>query len=354
LFYSKKTKTMLKVPTFVALWGLLLINSLPAAAHARELGSSSGVGMELRGSSRAGMSGLAAFTLPSPSRPLRKFVDAYIMENDEELAAIRERSFQPFAIIDSVMGHYDLPEELRYLAVIESELRPGAVSRVGAKGPWQLMAETARELGLKVGRRSDERTNYYKSTAAAALYLRDLHGEFKDWLLVLAAYNAGPGPVYRAIRLSGSRNFWALERYLPKETRQHVRRFIATEYYFAVSGPVVDPAGPVDNPAVPVVNPVGPVGNPIRPLENPIGSVLNRALTFGNPARPIGNPVLMGQGGRDLAGKAGELAGNAGGIDNYFFININRNLTALQLCSALKPQVPAEAGVRPTGLTFLT
>jgi hypothetical protein len=307
---------MLKLPVLVTLCGALLINYLPASAHSRGLGSPSD----------AGMTGLAAYTLPSPSRPLQKFVDAYIKENDEELAEVRERSFQPFTIIDSVMDHYELPEELRYLAVIESELRAGAVSRVGAKGPWQLMAETARELGLKVGRRSDERTNYYKSTWAAALYLRDLHREFKDWLLVLAAYNAGPGPVYRAIRLSGSRNFWALERYLPKETRQHVRRFIATAYYFAISEPVVDPAGPV-------VNPLGPVGNPIRPLENPTGSGWDPALTFGNPTGPIGN---------------------TGVIDNYYFININRNLTCLQQCFALKPQIPAAAGVRPIGLTFLT
>ena len=199
------------------------------------------------------MSGLAVYTVQSPSRPLRKFVDAYIKENNEELAKIRERSSHPFTIIDSVMDHYDLPEELRYLAVIESDLKSGAISRVGAKGPWQLMAGTARELGLKVGRRSDERTNYYKSTGAAALYLRDLHREFKDWLLVLAAYNAGPAPVYRAIKLAGSRNFWALERYLPGETRRHIRRFIATAYYFTVCGPVVDPAGPVMDPIGPGV-----------------------------------------------------------------------------------------------------
>jgi len=317
---------MLKSPVFVALFSYLLINSLSATAHSRKL-----VAPVV-----AGMSGLVSYTMPG--RPMRKFADAYIKENDVELARVRERSSQPFMIIDSVMDHYELPEELRYLAVIESELQPTAVSRVGAKGPWQLMAETARELGLKVGRRSDERTNYYKSTWAAALYLRDLHREFGDWLLVLAAYNAGPGPVYRAMRLAGSRNFWALERYLPAETRQHVRRFIATDYYFTSSGPVVDPAGPV-------VNPAGPVGNPIRPLENPIGSVWNLALTFGNPAGPIGKPVLMGQGSHDLAG----------GIDNYFFININRNLTALQPCFALKPQLPAAAGFRTLrGLTFLT
>jgi len=87
-------------------------------------------------------------------------------------------------------------------------------------------------LGLKVNRRADERMNYYKSTRAAARYLKDLHREFKDWLLVLAAYNGGPSPVYKAIRKSHSRNFWVLQKYLPAESRQHVKKFIATAYYF--------------------------------------------------------------------------------------------------------------------------
>ena len=135
-------------------------------------------------------------------------------------------------IIDSVLNHYGLPLELKYLAVIESELKPSAVSRVGAKGPWQLMPSTAHDLGLKVSHRSDERTDYYMSTRAAAKYLRDLHREFGDWLLVLAAYNGGPVPVYRAIHKAHSRNFWVLERYLPAESRWHVKKFIATAYYF--------------------------------------------------------------------------------------------------------------------------
>ncbi|HXB95441.1 MAG TPA: lytic transglycosylase domain-containing protein [Puia sp.] len=170
-----------------------------------------------------------------PKRHSMKFVDAYIRNNDEDLALVKKRSVKPFVIMDSVFKRYGIPPELKYLAVIESELKTTAVSRVGATGPWQLMAGTARELGLKVNGRYDERTNYYKSTKAAAKYLRDLHNEFKDWLLVLAAYNAGPLPVYKAIHRSNSRDFWALERYLPKETRGHVKHFIATAIYFQES-----------------------------------------------------------------------------------------------------------------------
>jgi membrane-bound lytic murein transglycosylase D len=199
------------------------------------------------------------FSLASPGRRVRKFVDAYIKSNDDCLSTIRLRSKRPFAIIDSILDHYGVPAELRYLAVIESELKPTALSRVGARGPWQLMAETARDLGLKVNGRRDERTNYYKSTRAAAVYLRDLHNEFKDWLLVLAAYNAGPAPVYRAMHRSHSRNFWALERYLPAESRQHVKRFIATAWYFD---------RPMPNGVDPMANGVEPMPNVITPMAN--------------------------------------------------------------------------------------
>lgn len=167
-----------------------------------------------------------------PDKQGMKFVNHYIRNNDECLLVVKKRSEGPFSIIDSVLNHYGLPLELKYLAVIESELKPSALSRVGARGPWQLMPGTAHELGLKVNHRSDERTNYYKSTRAAAKYLRDLHREFGDWLLVLAAYNGGPVPVYRAIHKAHSKNFWTLQRYLPAESREHVKRFIATAYYF--------------------------------------------------------------------------------------------------------------------------
>ncbi len=165
-----------------------------------------------------------------------RFVSDYIQKNNECLSKIRQNSSSSFRMMDAILKRYGLPIELKYLAVVESELKPTAVSRVGATGPWQLMPETAKILGLKISATCDERTQYNKSTKAAAIYLKDLYSEFDDWLLVLAAYNSGPAPVYRAIHKSGSRNFWALQNYLPAESREHVKKFIATQYYFEGQG----------------------------------------------------------------------------------------------------------------------
>jgi membrane-bound lytic murein transglycosylase D len=164
------------------------------------------------------------------------FVKKYIKNSKECLVRVRKRSVVPFSIIDSVLKIFHLPLELKYLAVIESELKPTALSHVGARGPWQLMPATAQVLGLKTSHQNDERTNYFKSTIAAAKYLRDLYAQFNDWLLVLAAYNGGPKPVYNAIQKSGSKNFWVLQNYLPAESRDHVKKFIATHYYFEGRG----------------------------------------------------------------------------------------------------------------------
>jgi Transglycosylase SLT domain len=182
-------------------------------------------------------------TVPASDKPeirLNKkgalFVKKYIKNSKECLVRVKRRSVVPFSIIDSVLNIYHLPLELKYLAVIESELKPSALSHVGARGPWQLMPATAQVLGLKTSHQNDERTNYYKSTIAAAKYLRDLYAQFNDWLLVLAAYNGGPKPVYTAIQKSGSKNFWILQNYLPAESRDHVKKFIATHYYFEGRG----------------------------------------------------------------------------------------------------------------------
>jgi len=167
-----------------------------------------------------------------------KFVHNYIQKNTEDLVKIKRKSKLPFKTMDMVFRKYGLPLELKYLAVIESELNPSAVSPVGAVGAWQLMPATAKILGLKVTPGYDERRQFNKSTKAAAVYLRDLYAEFGDWLLVMAAYNCGPGPVYTAIRKSGSRNFWSLQSYLPGESREHVKKFIATHYYFEGNGSI--------------------------------------------------------------------------------------------------------------------
>jgi membrane-bound lytic murein transglycosylase D len=203
-------------------------------------------------------------SLPISNKQGMKFVHSYIRNNDECLHIVRQRSEGPFTIIDSVLGHYGLPLELKYLAVIESELKTSARSRVGARGPWQLMPETAHDLGLKVSRRSDDRTNYYKSTGAAAKYLRDLHREFGDWLLVLAAYNGGPRPVYKAIHKAHSRSFWVLQRYLPAESRQHVKKFIATAYYFEVTAK----ASPSPRPTLQTVSAPVRENNPVPAQES--------------------------------------------------------------------------------------
>lgn len=164
------------------------------------------------------------------------FVANYLKTNNEALVKIKKRSAPYFKIIESVLTKYNLPLELKYLAVVESELKAKAVSRVGAVGPWQLMPQTARWLGLKVTSSYDERTHYYKSTVAAAKYLKCLYAEFGDWLLVIAAYNGGAGTVNKAIKKAGSKNFWFLQYHLPAETRGHVKRFIGAHYYFEEEG----------------------------------------------------------------------------------------------------------------------
>jgi membrane-bound lytic murein transglycosylase D len=167
------------------------------------------------------------------------FVQDYMEKHSEDLLKMKSWATPYFNMIDGVFRKYGLPTELKYLAVIESKMKSTAVSRVGAVGPWQFMPETARLMGLKVTKTKDERKDFNKSTVAAAKYLRDLYNEFGDWLLVIAAYNGGPGVVYSAIKKSkGSRNFWDLQYHLPAESRTHVKKFIGTHYVFEGQGSV--------------------------------------------------------------------------------------------------------------------
>lgn len=167
-----------------------------------------------------------------------EFVSTYLKNNERELQKIKDRSESCFTVMDKVFTERNLPAELKYLAVIESQLKTKIVSRAGAVGAWQLMPVTAKHFKLKISSGNDERTNVYKSTVAAAKYLEYLHKIFGDWLLVIASYNSGPGKVLSAIKKSGSRDFWKLQQYLPKETRAHVKKFISTHYFFEGEGSV--------------------------------------------------------------------------------------------------------------------
>lgn len=164
------------------------------------------------------------------------FIQDYMEQEGDNLTALKVSGKRYFTIIESALEKRNMPTELKYLAVIESELSTGATSRVGAAGPWQLMPQTARDLGLKVNGRIDERRDYFKSTYAAARYLAYLYDLYQDWLLVIAAYNGGPGKVNSAIKRTGSRNFWDLQYYLPAESRNHVKKFIATHYIMEGEG----------------------------------------------------------------------------------------------------------------------
>jgi len=181
--------------------------------------------------------------LSIPGVPLHqsmgKFVQDYAEDFDELFENIKLTKSGYLKTIDKVFTQYQIPLELKYLAIIESKLKTNAKSGVGAVGVWQFMPGTAKTLGLKITAKYDERQHMWKSTVAAAKYLTWLYGYFEDWLLVVAAYNSGPGPVLNAIKKSGSRSFWKLQNFLPKETRLHVKRFIATHYYFEDGGSLV-------------------------------------------------------------------------------------------------------------------
>lgn len=136
-----------------------------------------------------------------------------------------------FPIFEQTLDKHDLPIELRYLPIIESALNPIAVSRVGATGLWQFMYGTGKQYNLNITSFIDERRDPIAASEAAAKFLKDLYKVYKDWTLVIAAYNCGPRNVNKAIRRAGgSKNYWAIYNYLPKETRGYVPNFIAAAY----------------------------------------------------------------------------------------------------------------------------
>ncbi len=145
-------------------------------------------------------------------------------------AMVRKEMY--FPLFEKVLDKYQLPMELKYLAIVESALNAKAKSHAGAQGLWQFMPGTGRLYGLHRNSRVDDRLNIYKATEAACQHFCDLYSRYHDWNLVLAAYNAGPGNVNKAIRRAGgtTTDYWAIRQYLPKETQNYVPSFIAVNY----------------------------------------------------------------------------------------------------------------------------
>lgn len=159
------------------------------------------------------------------------FIQSYMEKQGPALQKMKTWAKPYFNLYDQILIANGVPTTLKYLSVIESSLDAGVVSWAGAVGPWQIMPEEAQRLGLKLSP-VDERTDYEKSTQAAATILRESFAEFGDWLLVVAAYNGGAGRVRQAIKKKGSKDFWDIQYELPLETRNHVKKFIATQYVF--------------------------------------------------------------------------------------------------------------------------
>ncbi len=162
---------------------------------------------------------------------VQKFIDQYTSRLRRSVSYMLGAANFYVPIFEEALDYYGLPLELKYLPVIESALEPKAKSRAGAVGLWQFMLATAKRYDLTVNSLIDERQDPYKSTWAAARYLRDLYKIYNDWNLVIAAYNCGPANVNKAIhRAGGVHDYWAIYPYLPAETRGYVPAFIAANY----------------------------------------------------------------------------------------------------------------------------
>lgn len=172
----------------------------------------------------------SAIELPYNDK-VKAFIELYTVKRREQVEVMLGLSEYYFPIFEEILDMKNMPVELRYLPVIESALNPNAVSRVGATGLWQFMYRTGRMYKLEINSFVDERRDPVKASYAAASFLSDLYNIYHDWILVIAAYNCGPGNVNKAIRRSGGKkNYWTIYYNLPRETRGYVPAFIAATY----------------------------------------------------------------------------------------------------------------------------
>ena len=162
---------------------------------------------------------------------VRAYIKMYVNKMRTRIDVTLALSEYYFPMFEEVLNRYGVPDELKYLTIVESAMNPQATSRVGAAGLWQFMYKTGKNYDLQLNSLVDERRDPIRSTVAAARYLRDLYGIFGDWTLAIAAYNCGPGNINKAIaRSGGKRDFWQIYNYLPRETRGYIPAYIAATY----------------------------------------------------------------------------------------------------------------------------
>lgn len=165
------------------------------------------------------------------NKEVKSFINLYAVKKRVLTAKMLGLAEIYFPMFEEALDKYDMPLEIKYLAIVESALNPSAGSNKGAKGLWQFMYGTGKVYGLKVTSLVDDRYDPYQSTIAACEHLSDLYDIYNDWSLALAAYNSGAGNVNRAIRRAGgTKNYWAVWPFLPRETRGYVPAFIAVNY----------------------------------------------------------------------------------------------------------------------------
>lgn len=169
-------------------------------------------------------------TIPLPyNEYVQHYIDIYAKRKDQ-IGQMLGLSNYYFPIFEKALKDYNIPQELKYLPIIESSMNPHAVSKVGATGLWQFMFATGKGYGLKMDNFVDERKDPVQASYAAAAYFRDAYAKLGDWLLAIAAYNCGMGNVTRAVEKAGSNDFWIVRQYLPLETRNYVPALIASIY----------------------------------------------------------------------------------------------------------------------------
>lgn len=163
---------------------------------------------------------------------VQAYIDLYAYRKREQVERMLGLSEYYFPMVEKVFKEYNIPTEFKYLAIVESALNPYAVSYVGATGMWQFMFTTAKMYNLEITSHVDERRDPFLATHAAAKYFVDMYRRYGDWLLVIAAYNCGPGNVNKAIRRAGGgkKSFWEIRQFLPQETRGYVPAYIAATY----------------------------------------------------------------------------------------------------------------------------